>query len=315
MPAAFLPSPARGVWNLGPIPIRAYALCSILGVLIALWLAERRYQRMGGRPGVVLDIATLAVPAGLIGSRLYSVITDYQLYFGHGRDWINLLRIWDGGLGLPGGVVAGALAAWFSCRRAGVGLSPVAAAAAPPLAFAQAIGILGNWFGQQLYGRPSALPWAVEIAPVHRVTGYESYATFQPVFLYESIWDLIVGALVIYAIRRLLLTGDRAFALYGGMYATGRLCAEAMLIGHSPQLLGLRINQVVMIGVLAGAVTYLYVTRAKKGPDVIVAASGSSGTGTGGSVSDGGPADVVVADPARQAQDYAITARVTAERP
>jgi prolipoprotein diacylglyceryl transferase len=306
MPAAFLPSPARGVWNLGPIPIRAYALCWIVGVLVALWLAERRYRAMGGRPGLVLDIATLAVPAGLIGSRLYSVIIGYQLYFGHSRDWVGILRIWDGGLGLPGGVVAGALGAWISCRKAGVDLSPVAAAVTPPLAFAQAIGILGSWFSQQVYGRPSTLPWAVEIAPQHRVTGYESYATFQPMFLYESIWDLIVGALVIFAVRRLLLTGDRAFALYAGMYAIGRFWAEALLIGHSPRLLGLRISQAVVILVLAGAAAYLYATRARKGPDVIVPASRRSDIGSGGPANDDESAGST--GPARSAGNFAGSA-------
>jgi prolipoprotein diacylglyceryl transferase len=305
MPAAFLPSPARGAWNLGPIPIRGYALISVLGVLVALWICDRRYRRMGGRPGLVWDIATLAVPAGLVGSRLYSVITDYQQYFGHGRDWVDLLRIWDGGLGLPGGAIAGALAAWIACRRARVDLGPVAVAATPALAFGQAVAILGNWFSQRLYGRPSMLPWAVAIAPEHRVTGYESYATFQPVFLYESVWDLIVGMLLIYAIRRLLLTGDRAFALYAGMYAIGVFCAEALLVGRSERLLGLRINQLVVILVLAAAVAYLYATRARKGPDVIIPVGGASGAEADGPPGDGGPAGT--------AQEHAAPARTTGE--
>ena len=237
MPAAFLPSPARSVWDLGPIPVRGYALCVVLGIVVALWIADRRYRLMGGRAGLVLDIATLAVPAGLIWARLYTVVTDYQLYFGPGRDWANILRIWDGGLGLPGGVAAGALGAWVACRRAGVGLSPVALVAAPALAFGQAIGVWGNWFSQARYGPPSAVPWAVEIAPGHRVTGYESFATFQPLFLYESLWALLLGVLLIYVIRQLQPTGDRAFALYAGLYAIGRFCAEALLIGGSPRIL------------------------------------------------------------------------------
>jgi prolipoprotein diacylglyceryl transferase len=281
MSAAFLPSPARGAWNLGPVPVRAYAVITVLGVVVALWIADRRYRGMGGRPGLVLDIATAAVPAGLIGSRLYSVITDYEAYFGPGRDWVNTLRIWDGGLGLPGGITAGALTAWFSCRRARADPGPVAVAATPALAFGHAIAILGNWFSQRQYGRPSTMPWAVAIEPAHRVTGYESYATFQPVFLYESVWDLAIGVLLIYAIRRLLLTGDRAFALYAGLSAASMICAEALLVGRSERLLGLRLNQVVMIAVLAAAVAYLYLTRARKGPDVIVPATGGSGAEAG----------------------------------
>ena len=282
MPAAFLPSPTRSVWNLGPVPVRGYALCVVLGVIAGLWVADRRYRGMGGRAGLILDIATIAVPAGLVGARAYSVITDYSRYLGHGRDWTGVLRIWDGGLGVPGAVAGGALGAWICCRRAGVGLRPVAAAAAPALAFGQAIAVWGNWFNQSLYGPPSALPWAVEIAPEHRVNGYESFATFQPAFLYESVWDLLVGALVIYAIRRMMLTGDRAFALYAELWALGRFWTEALVIGPSPRLLGLRVNQVVMIVVIAGAVAYLYATRAKKGPDTIFPAILLSPDGEGG---------------------------------
>jgi prolipoprotein diacylglyceryl transferase len=284
MPAALLPSPARGVWNLGPIPVRGYALCLILGVVAGLWVTERRYRRMGGRPGLVLDIATVAVPAALVGARAYSVITDLTMYFGHGKDWVAILRIWDGGLGLPGAIAAGALGAAFSARRAGADFRPVAAAAAPALAFGQAVSVWGNWFDQTLYGRPSALPWAVAISPEHRVTGFESFASFQPAFLYESGWNLLVGFAVSYAIRRLLLTGDRAFALYAGLYAIGRFCTEALLIGSSPRLLGLRVNQVVMILVLAGAIAYLYLTRDRKGPDVVVPAT-ALGSGDPGSCS------------------------------
>ncbi len=176
MSAAFLPSPSRAIWHLGPVPVRAYAICIILGILVALQVATRRYRKIGGRDGVMLEVATLAVPAGLIG-----------------EDWTDMLRIWDGKIGLPGAVAAGALGAWLACRRAGVALVPVAGAVAPGLAFGQAIGRWGNWFSQALYGRPSALPWAVEIAPEHRVRGYESFATFQPAFLYECAWDVLVA--------------------------------------------------------------------------------------------------------------------------
>ena len=174
----------------------------MLGILVAVRVASRRYVRLGGRPGVILDVATWAVPAGLVGARLYSVVTDYELYFRPGRDWIDIFRVWDGGIGMPGAVVAGVLGAWLGCRRAGVRFGPVAGAAAPAMAFGQAIGRWGNWFNQELYGRPSSLPWAVEIDPAHRVIPYENYATFQPAFLYESLWDLILGLALIWAARR-----------------------------------------------------------------------------------------------------------------
>ncbi len=264
MPVAYLPSPVRSVWHLGPVPIRAYAICAVLGVAAALWLADWRYRRRGGRPGEILDIATVAVPVGLLGARIYSVVTEPHLYFGPGRDWVGMLRIWEGGLGIAGAVAAGAIAAWVYCRRAGLDLAQVAGAAAPALAVAQAIAAWGNWFSQKLYGAPSTLPWAVAIAPVHRVAGYVSDATFQPIFLYESIWDLIMAAAVIFAMRRFALTGDRAFALYAGLYAVGRWCAESLRIDNSPRLFGFATNQVAMAVVLALATGYLYGTRARR---------------------------------------------------
>jgi prolipoprotein diacylglyceryl transferase len=281
MPAAFLPSPSRATWSLGPIPVRAYALCVVAGIVVGLWVANRRYLRFGGRAGLVLDAATLAIPLGLVGARIYGVITDYQVYFGHGQDWTNVLRIWDGGLGFPGAIAGGALGAWIACRRAGVAVAPVVGAVAPGLAFAQAIGRWGNWFVQQGYGRPSALPWAVEISPVHRIAGYESFATFQPTFLYESLWDAAVGAAVIYA-ARWLLTGDRAFALYCGLYAIGRFWTEGLQIDRSPHLFGLRFDQVAMIVVVIGAAAYLYLTRHKRGPGVLARPGGSGWAGVGG---------------------------------
>jgi prolipoprotein diacylglyceryltransferase len=140
MPAAFLPSPSRSLWHLGPVAVQAYAVCVIAGIVVGLWVASRRYVRVGGRPGLIVDIATVAVPAGLVGARLYSVITGYEPYFGTGHDWVHVFHIWDGGLGVPGAVIGGALGAWIVCRKEGAALAPIAGAVAPGLAFAQAIG-------------------------------------------------------------------------------------------------------------------------------------------------------------------------------
>ena len=295
MPVAFLPSPARGLWHLGPVPVRAYALSILAGVAVGLYLAGRRYRRVGGRDGVILDMSAVAVPAGLIGARLYSVLTEYPLYFGPGRDWVNVLRIWSGGLGLPGAMAGGALAAWLYCRRTGIALGPVAGAAAPALAFAQAIGSWGGWFTQDLYGRPSTLPWAVEISPVHRVSGYENYATFQPIFLYESLWCIGLGVLLIFAGRR--LTGDRTFALYAALYAIGRLGTEALRIRRPVQAFGIGVNQGVMLVVLVGALAYLYLTRRKKGPDVV--APPTYGAGDSGAVGVS-PRGALTSEPAKR---------------
>jgi prolipoprotein diacylglyceryl transferase len=273
MPVAFLPSPSRSLWHIGPIPIRAYPICVVLGIAVGLWVANRRYRRVGGRPGMILDIAIVAIPVGLLGARLYSVLTGYGLYFARGRDWTNVFRIWDGGLGIPGAVVGGALGAWVVCHRERAQLAPVAGAVAPALAFAQAIGRWGNWFNQQLYGRPTTLPWAVEISPEHRLAGYVNFATFQPTFLYESLWDALVGVAVIVAARRLLLAGDRTFALYAGLYAFGRFWTQGLEITYSSHVLGLRIDQVVMVLILVCAIAYLYLTRNRRGPDVVASAT------------------------------------------
>src|ERR1700689_4388289 len=217
MPVALLPSPSRSLWHVGPIPLRAYPICVVLGIIVGLWIASRRYRTVGGRPGMILDIATVAIPVGLLGARLYSVLTDIGFYFGHGRDWVNV-------------------------------------------------------FNQQLYGRPSTLPWAVEISPAHRLAGFVNFATFQPTFLYESLWDALVGVAVILAARRFLLPGDRAFALYAGLYAVGRFWTQGLEINYSPYVLGLRIDQVVMVLILPFAILYLCLTRNERGPDVVALA-------------------------------------------
>ena len=261
MVVGYLPSPSRGTWQLGPIPVRAYALCIALGVIVAVWVANRRYLHAGGRAGVIIDVAAWAVPLGLVGARAYSVLTDYQLYFGTGRDWVSVFKVWDGGLGIPGAIAAGLAGAWIGCRRAGVPLAPVAGAAAAAIAIGQAIGRCGNWFNQELYGRPSALPWALQISPAHRLPGYESFATFQPAFLYEALWDLLVAAAVIWATRRFLLTGDQAFALYVAAFAVGMFAVQTIRIDYAPRILGLRVNEWAAILGFAAAAGYLYRTR------------------------------------------------------
>jgi prolipoprotein diacylglyceryl transferase len=261
MPIAYIPSPARGVWHLGPIPVRAYPLCIVLGVIVAVWVANRRYVATGGRRGLILDVATWAVPLGLIGARLYSVITDYEIYFGDHHDWVTVFQVWNGGLGMPGALALGFVGGWIACRRAGVPLGPVAGASAPAIAIGQAIGSWSNWFNQQLYGRPSSLPWALAISPSHRITGYVSFATFQPAFLYECVWDLLVAAFVIWAARHFLMTGDRTFALYLAAYSVGMFAVQTIRIDYSHRILGLRINEWVAILAFAGAAWYLYRTR------------------------------------------------------
>ena len=185
MTSAFIPSPDQGVWYLGPFPIRAYALCIIAGVVVAIWLGEKRWVARGGKPGQVGDIAIWAIPFGLVGGRLYHVITDWQLYFGEGQDPVAALYIWQGGLGIWGAVALGALGAYIGCRRNGVKFLPFGDAVAPGIVIAQALGRWGNWFNQELFGRPTTVPWALEIDPAYRPDGYQQFETFHPTFLYD----------------------------------------------------------------------------------------------------------------------------------
>lgn len=264
MSVAYLPSPASGVWHLAVIPVRAYALCVLAAVVVGLWLTDRRYRSAGGRPGVILDLATVAVPIGLVGARTYSVVTDFGRYFGPGRDWTDVLRVWDGGMGVAAAVAAGAVAGWAYCRLTGVEAGKVALAAAPALAVAQAISVWGNWVSQELYGSPSGLPWAVAVAPQHRAAGLQSAATFQPLFLYESLLDLIVAACLVAAIRRYALSGGEAFALYAALWTAVAAVMQGLRVDYSPRLLGMRTNLLAMLVVLAAACAYLALVRRRR---------------------------------------------------
>ncbi|MFE0138309.1 prolipoprotein diacylglyceryl transferase [Streptomyces sp. NPDC059037] len=262
MDLAFIPSPSRSVFELGPIPLRAYAFCIIIGVFVAVWLGNKRWIARGGRPGTVADISVWAVPFGLVGGRLYHVITDYQLYFSEGRDWVDAFKIWEGGLGIWGAIAFGAVGAWIGCRRRGIPLPAWADALAPGIAFAQAIGRWGNWFNQELYGKATELPWALKITSAEdgRVPG-----TYHPTFLYESLWCIGVGFLVIWADRRFKLGHGRAFALYVASYCAGRGWIEYMRVDDAHDVLGLRLNVWTAIAVFILAVVY-FVLSAKLRP-------------------------------------------------
>jgi prolipoprotein diacylglyceryl transferase len=233
MTPASIPSPADGVWHLGPLPVRAYALA-----IIATWM----------------------VPFGILGGRIYHVITSPEAYFGEGGEPVEALYIWQGGLGIWGAITLGGVGAWIGCRRRGIPLPAFADALAPGIVLAQAIGRLGNWFNQELYGRPTDLPWAVEIDREHRPADLLDQATYHPTFLYELLWNVGVAVLVIWADRRFRLGHGRAFALYVAAYTVGRFWIEALRIDPANEVLGLRVNNWVSLLVLAGAVTYIVVS-------------------------------------------------------
>lgn len=239
-----IPSPDQGVWHLGPLPIRAYALAIITGILVAVWIGERRWVARGGRPNEVSDLALWAVPFGLIGGRIYHVITDWKPYFGEdGSPWAALY-VWRGGLGVWGAVAFGALGVFIGARSKGIKVLPMLDALAPGVLVAQAIGRLGNWFNQELFGRPTDLPWALEIDVLHRPSGYEQFATFHPTFLYEGLWNLGAFAFVVWADRRFRLGHGRVFALYVMTYTLGRGWIEYLRIDEvqMDDVLGLRLN-------------------------------------------------------------------------
>lgn len=276
---------------MGPVPVRAYALCILAGIVVALVITNHRWRARGGAPGVVLDIAMWAVPFGIVGGRIYHVVTDPELYFPPGRNPWNAFKIWEGGLGIWGAVALGAVGAWIGARRAGVPLSRFVDAAAPAIAVAQAFGRWGNWFNQELFGGPTSLPWGLEIDPAHRPAGYEQYATFQPTFLYESLWCLLLALLVVWADRRFHLSGGRAFALYVAAYTLGRGAIEYLRIDTANHVLGLRLNDWTSLIIFAAAVAYLVLAsrnRPAPAPDPAPQAEeGSSGAHLGGSTRDG----------------------------
>ena len=266
MPLASIPSPGRAAWRLGPLPLQAYALCVSAGIIVAVVVASRRYRRNGGRRGVILDVAAWAVPFGLAGAAAHTLLIDARHDFTRYHHLWHAVTAGVAAIGVPGAVALGAAGAWIACRRACVPLGPVAGAAAPAVMFGLAIGGLANWWTQQFYGQPSTWWWAVQISPTHRAPGYENYSTFQPVFVYQSLWDVAVGFGVIWAARRLALTGERTFMLCAAAYAVGGFWVEAVRIGPLPQVLGVRYGDVGDVVVFALAVAGLYLTWPRRIP-------------------------------------------------
>ncbi len=260
--------------------VRAYALCVVAGIGVALLVASRRYRRGGGRAGVILDVAAWAVPFGLIGAAAHGLLIAARHDFTHVHRLWHTVTVGIAAIGVPGAVALGTVGAWIACRRASPGgqppqtppqghslkLGPVAGAAAPAVMFGLAVAGLGNWWTQQFYGPPSAWWWAVQISPTHRAPGYETYATFQPAFVYQSLWDVAVGLCVIWAGRRFALSGERTFMLCAACYAVGSFWVESVRIGPQPQVLGVRYGALGDVAVFVLAVAGLYLTRPRPVP-------------------------------------------------
>ncbi|MGV0693783.1 prolipoprotein diacylglyceryl transferase [Mycobacterium paraintracellulare] len=278
---AYFPSPAQGVWHVGPLPIRAYALFIIAGIVAALLIGDRRWEARGGERGVIYDIALWTVPFGLIGGRLYHLATDWRTYWGPGGAGLGAaIRIWDGGLGIWGAVALGGVGAWIGCRRHGIPLPAFADAIAPGIILAQAIGRLGNYFNQELYGRETTLPWGLEIFYRRDPSGYidphsldgistgQVALVVQPTFLYELLWNLLIFAVLIYADRRFTLGHGRLFALYVAGYCVGRFCVELLRDDTATHIAGIRINSFTSTFVFIGAVVYIMAApRGREDPE------------------------------------------------
>jgi prolipoprotein diacylglyceryl transferase len=242
--------------------VRAYALCIVAGIFVALWLTARRMRERGGRNEDVWDVAGWAIVFGIIGGRLYHVVTDPELYFEgkSGTSPLDAVKIWDGGLGIWGAIALGTLGAWIGCRRKGISLLVFADAAAPGVLFAQALGRWGNWFNNELYGGPTSLPWGLQIHCLNitqgsSVTGGTAsggeqclpgattlITHYQPTFLYESLWDVAIAFVLLYLDRRFRLGRGNVMALYVMGYTLGRVWIEALRSDHANHILGLRLN-------------------------------------------------------------------------
>jgi prolipoprotein diacylglyceryl transferase len=284
---AYFPSPSQGVWHLGPVPIRAYALFIIAGIIAALLVGDRRWEARGGERGVIYDIALWAVPFGLVGGRLYHLATDWRTYFGDGGAGpIAALRIWDGGLGIWGAVALGGVGAWIACRRRGIPLPAFGDAIAPGIVLAQAIGRLGNYFNQELFGRETTMPWGLEIfyrrdpagfVDVHSLDGVSTgqlAMVVQPTFLYELLWNLLIFVVLIIIDRRFTIGHGRLFAAYVAGYCVGRFWVELLRDDTATHIAGVRINSFTSTFVLIGAVVYLVL--APKGREDPATLSGSA---------------------------------------
>jgi len=257
-----IPSPSSGSLDLGPLTLRGYGLMIALGVLAAVWLTAKRFTDRSLSADHAAGIAMWGVPAGIIGARFYHVITDWGRFSGN---WGEAFKIWKGGLGILGGVIVGYLAAMIYCKRANLDLRTAMDVVAPAIPLAQMIGRWGNWFNQELYGRPSELPWALEIDPENRPVQHLEQATFHPTFLYESLWNLMVVLALIKIDRVKKLTSGMLFIVYLALYSIGRIWVEALRIDEATKIAGLRVNIWVFALLLLLSLGLLFKVEWKRG--------------------------------------------------
>lgn len=256
---AYIPSPSFSEFHIGPLVIHMYAICILIGIFIAMGLTIKRWGRHGGTADQIIDVSLITIPFGILGGRLYHIITTPERFFGPHGDPMEMIRIWNGGLGIWGAVVLGGLAAWAWCRHKHYPIALLADAVAPGLLIAQAVGRLGNWFNQELFGGPTTLPWGLKVGDAARlrVSCYHGGlpcppgTLFHPTFLYELLWDLL-GAIVLLAMTKSVAKHSKAgtlFVEYVIWYTIGRAYIETLRIDYAHYLWGARINVWVAIAV------------------------------------------------------------------
>lgn len=263
-----IPSPSISYFALGPLKIHFYALCILAGIVAAVWIADKRLTAQGAKSGVALDIALWTVPIGIIGARIFHVLTHPADYFYPGADLSVVFRVWEGGIAIYGGLIGGALGALIGTRRAGISFSAFADAVAPGLLLAQALGRWGNYFNQELFGEPTNLPWGLEIDPNNPAipAGTAPGTLFHPTFLYESVWSLLGVVALVALDKRFRLNNGRLFGLYLAIYSTGRLFTENLRLDPSEIILGLRTNiWSALFGIVIGLALFLVQTKRRSG--------------------------------------------------
>ncbi len=252
-----IPSPHTGVVHLGPLQLHMYGLTLLVAILACIWLTGVRWKALGGEWDLVTRVAVWGVTFGVIGARAYHDITSWNEV--PTPKWQGIFEVWRGGLGIWGGILLGTLAGAVVVRRAGYDVAKFLDAAAPGLLLAQGIGRIGNWWNQELYGKPTKLPWGLEIDTAHRPLQYLDRATFHPTFLYELIWDFVGVGLLLYVSRRFAIRAPGLFALYVAWYCFGRFFEELLRVDPAHHIAGLRLNAWVSIIVFFAATTYFVV--------------------------------------------------------
>jgi prolipoprotein diacylglyceryl transferase len=309
-PLAYIPSPSINSFHIGPLEIHFYALMYLVGIALAIIITRRRYSAVGGNPDLVGDVALWAVPAGIIGGRIYFDVTT-PMDIPH--VWYGVFAVWDGGLGIWGGIALAAVVGLWRIRKAGADGGLFMDAVAPALLVAQGIGRIGNYFNKELFGGPTTLPWGLEIPLQYRPAGYLQYATFHPTFLYELIWDFLLAAALVWLGHHRGIKAPGLFALYVAGYSAFRIFEESLRVDSSVHILGLRLNMYVAIILTIVGLVWFYRSQRRPavqpaGPADATGSSATDGTAQATDLADGQSTDATTSQPIDPAD-----ARATAE--